>query len=103
MQFTVTVKTDARAFLIEIAGVDTTDNSFAIRMSIEAVVEETTDNSLDITLTRVNVAVSVTETLRVFPNDLSIDTVFDTVAVIVLVNALIMVLVFATITVSEIR
>jgi len=38
MQFTVTVKTDARAFLIEIIGVDTTESIFALKRSIEAVI-----------------------------------------------------------------
>ena len=103
MQFTVTVKTDARAFLIEITGVDTTDNIFALRRSIEAVTVDVTVSIFDITFARVNVIVSVTETVRVFPNNLSIDTVFDTVAVIVLVNSLIMVLVLVAITVSKIR
>jgi hypothetical protein len=103
MQFTVTVKTDARAFLIEIAGVDTTDNSFALRMSIEAVVEDTTDNSLDITLTRVNVTVFVTETLRVFPNNLIILTALEMVALIVLVNALTIVMLLVILIVNEIR
>ena len=103
MQFTVTVKTDARAFLIEIVGVDTTDNSFCLKRAIEAVVEDTTDNIFEITLTRVNVAVSVTVTIRVFPNDLIILTAVEMVALIVLVNALTIVMLLVILMVNEIR
>jgi hypothetical protein len=99
----VTVKTDARAFAIEIVGVDTTDNSFALKMSIEAVVEETTDSIFDITLTSVRVTDSVTVVVSVFPNDLIILTALEMVALIVLVNALTIVVLLVILMVNEIR
>ena len=103
MQFTVTVKTDARAFDNETIGLDTTDNSFALKRSIEAVVEDTTDNIFDTTIKVVKVAVSVTDTIRVFPNDLIILTALEMVALIVLVSALTIVMLLVILIVNEIR
>jgi hypothetical protein len=99
----VTVKTDARAFAIEIVGVDTTDISFALKRAIEAVVEDTTDSIFEITLARVKVTVSVTVTLRVYPDDLMILTALEIVALIVLVNAFTIVMLLVTFMVNEIR
>lgn len=103
MEFTVTVKTDARAFLIEIIGVDTTDISFCLKSAIEAVTVDVTDNNLDMILANVNVTVSVTLTLRVYPDVLINETAFEIDAVMVFVIALIMVLLPVILIVNEIK